>query len=94
MKINRVTQHFSCQSRTMRYFSLRNTTFHMAAPTIQADQSTSRTRIIFDLRDVLTPEEIAQFEENAAKAGSSNLTEHFLSLTLRLQKAATEGGAA
>lgn len=73
----------------MRYFSLRNTTFHMPTPAPQATTTTSRTRISFDLRDELTPEEISQFEESAAKAGSSNLTEHFLSLTLRLQKAAT-----
>ncbi len=56
----------------------------------QATPTTSRTRIVFDLRDELTPEEIAQFEESAAKAGSANLTEHFLGLTLRLQQAATK----
>jgi hypothetical protein len=64
----------------------------MPDQTTQAAPTASRTRIIFDLRDELTPEEIAQFEDNAAKAGSANLTEHFLSLTLRLQKAAIEAG--
>jgi hypothetical protein len=43
----------------------------------------SRTRVIFDLRDELTPEEIAAFEAAAAEAGRT-LTEHFLALTLRL----------
>jgi hypothetical protein len=43
----------------------------------------SRTRVVFDLRDELTPEEIAAFEAAAAAAGRS-LTEHFLALTLRL----------
>lgn len=49
-----------------------------------AETSTpSRTRVIFDLRDELTSEEIAAFEAAAAAAGRS-VTEHFLALTLRL----------
>lgn len=66
----------------------------MPDTTLPETTTTSRTRIVFDLRDELTPEEIAQFEDSAAKAGSVNLTEHFLSLTLRLQKAAIQGGDA
>jgi hypothetical protein len=44
----------------------------------------SKTRVVFDLRDELTPEEIAAFEASAQAAGAASLTEHFLNLTLRL----------
>lgn len=43
----------------------------------------SRTRIVFDLVDILTPEEIAAFEANAGAAQAPSLTEHFLNITLR-----------
>lgn len=44
----------------------------------------SRTRILFDLADVLTASEITQFEAAAHDAGAASLTEHLLNLTLRL----------
>jgi hypothetical protein len=46
---------------------------------------TSQTRILFDLSDELTPEEIEKFEAAAKAAGAENLTEHFLNLTLRVE---------
>lgn len=45
----------------------------------------SQTRIQFDLRDELTPEELKAFEAAAKAAGASNITEHFLNLTLRVE---------
>jgi len=42
----------------------------------------SRTRIVFDLRDELDAEELRAFEARAAEAGK-DLTDYFLSLTLR-----------
>ena len=51
-----------------------------ASPT---QPTTSQTRIVFDLRDELDPEEIAQFEENARNAGAASLTEHLLNLAIR-----------
>lgn len=48
------------------------------------DRPQSRTRIQFDLAEVLTPEELAQFEQAATDAGAPSLTEHFLNLTLRM----------
>ena len=44
----------------------------------------SKTRITFDLRDVLSPDELENFKAAAAQAKAPNLTEHFLDLTLRL----------
>jgi hypothetical protein len=44
---------------------------------------TSRTRVLFDLRDVLNPAELSKFEESAKQAGAASLTQHFLNLTLR-----------
>ncbi len=41
------------------------------------------TLISFDLAKVLTPEELAKFISAAKEAGSKNLTEHFLAITLR-----------
>jgi hypothetical protein len=46
---------------------------------------TSKTRILFDLADELTPEEIAAFEAAAKAAGAESITEHFLNLTLRVE---------
>lgn len=46
---------------------------------------TSKTLIRFDLADELTPEEIEKFEQAAQEAGASNITEHFLNLTLRVE---------
>lgn len=51
---------------------------------------TSQTRILFDLADELTTEEIEKFEAAAKESGES-LTEHFLNLTLRVPQ---EGRAA
>lgn len=48
-------------------------------------ESTSKTRILFDLADELTPEQIAAFEAAAAEAGAESITEHFLNLTLRVE---------
>jgi hypothetical protein len=47
---------------------------------------TSRTRIVFDLEDVLTIEELTQFQASADEAGTASLTEHLLNVTLRLEK--------
>ena len=55
----------------------------MSSPT--KEQPVSRTRIQFDLADVLTAEEIEKFQRAAAEAGAANLTEHFLNLTLRVE---------
>ncbi len=49
----------------------------------------SRTKIIFDLAAEITPDELTRFEASAAAAGTSNLTEHFLNLNLRLPKKIT-----
>lgn len=54
------------------------------ATEIPTERPQSRTRIQFDLAEVLTPEELAQFERAAKDAGAPSLTEHFLNLTLRL----------
>ena len=43
----------------------------------------SRTKVIFDLRDELTDEEISQFENAATEAGADSITEHFLNIALR-----------
>lgn len=40
---------------------------------------------MFDLAEVLTPEELAKFQAAAKEAGAPNLTEHFLNLTLRVK---------
>ncbi len=53
--------------------------------TDRSDRPQSRTRIQFDLADVLTPEEIEKFQRAAAEANAPSLTEHFLNLTLRVQ---------
>lgn len=42
------------------------------------------TLISFDLRKVLTDEELIKFQQSAKEAGAPNLTEHFLNLTLRV----------
>jgi hypothetical protein len=44
----------------------------------------SKTRIIFDLEDVLTPEELISFQRSAEEAHAPTLTDHLLNLTLRL----------
>lgn len=44
----------------------------------------ANTLISFDLRKILRPEEVCQFEESARKAGAKSLTEHFVNITLRL----------
>jgi hypothetical protein len=54
------------------------------------EKSASRTRVTFDLRDVLTPEEVEKFETSAREAGAASITEHFINLTLSIRK---EGGA-
>lgn len=51
-------------------------------PACGDSQSVSRTKIHFDLQDLLSPEEIAAFEAEAIKAGAETLTEHFLNITL------------
>lgn len=56
-----------------------------ATPYIYTDRApkkkTSRTRVLFDLADILTPEEIANFEASAIEAGVNNLTDHFINIT-------------
>lgn len=49
------------------------------------ERPVSKTRIQFDLNDVLSPEEVAQFEKAAVEANAESLTEHFLNLTLRVE---------
>jgi len=51
-------------------------------PKNQAPKS-SKTRILFDLADVLSPAEIEKFRESAEAAKAKSLTDHFLNLTLR-----------
>jgi hypothetical protein len=51
---------------------------------MNAEKTTSQTRILFDLADELTPEEIEKFEAGAKEAGKS-ITEHFLDLTIRVE---------
>lgn len=50
----------------------------------EEERPVSRTRIQFDLVDVLSREEVEQFEKAAEEAHAPNLTEHFLNLTLRV----------
>lgn len=45
----------------------------------------SKTRVLFDLADELSPEEIAAFEAAAKAAGADSITEHFLNLTIRVE---------
>ena len=47
---------------------------------------TSRTRIVFDLEDILTVEELLKFQASADEAGVRSLTEHLLNVTLRIDK--------
>lgn len=47
------------------------------------EKPASRTRITFDLEDVLTVAEVEKFTAAAAVSGAPTLTEHFLNLTLR-----------
>ncbi|MES2923718.1 MAG: hypothetical protein V4819_19340 [Verrucomicrobiota bacterium] len=47
-------------------------------------KTTSQTRVLFDLADELSPEEIEKFEAGA-KAAGKDITEHFLDLTLRVE---------
>lgn len=44
----------------------------------------AETLIAFDLRQVLTEEELQAFKANARQAGAPTLTEHFLNITLRI----------
>lgn len=50
----------------------------------QLQQKPANTLITFDLRQVLQPEELKQFQKAAKEAGAKDLTEHFLNLTLHL----------
>ena len=52
-----------------------------ATPSKQSNRT--QTRVIFDLAEVLTAEELAKFQEAAREAKAVSLTEHFLNLTLR-----------
>ncbi len=63
----------------------------MSTETITKQPKSSRTRILFDLSDVLSEEEISKFETSAKEAGARNLTDHFLNLTLRLPKQERSG---
>lgn len=49
----------------------------------KAQRTESRTRIIFDLADELSDEELRNFERNAAESGKE-LKDFFLDLTFRL----------
>ena len=55
----------------------------MTATTAKDSRPASQTKIVIDLADELTAEEIADFERSAKAAGAVNLTEHFLNLTIR-----------
>jgi hypothetical protein len=50
--------------------------------TAETTQEGSRTKIVFDLRDELDEEELRAFEARAEEAGK-DLTDYFLTLTLR-----------
>jgi hypothetical protein len=54
-----------------------------AISTTEETVSGSRTRVVFDLRDVLSDDELERFEASAREAGAPSLTDHFLNLTLR-----------
>lgn len=73
-------QLFCCNDLLCAIISLQKVTKAMPKA-----ESSSKTRIQFDLADELTPEEIAAFEAAAAEAGAASITEHFLNLTLRVQ---------
>lgn len=45
--------------------------------------SEDQTEVRFDLRSILTPDEITKFKEAAKAAGAKSLTEHFVNLTLK-----------
>jgi len=49
----------------------------------------SRSTILFDLEDELTPEQVARFKEAAKEAGV-DVKQHFLNLTLREVPRGTE----
>jgi hypothetical protein len=80
--ILRSAKFFLAESCATQYLFLRNARTSMN--TEQEDRPQSRTRILFDLADVLAPEEVEQFQRAAEEAGAKSLTEHFLNLTLRL----------
>jgi hypothetical protein len=61
----------------------------MSATAPQPTQERSQTKIVIDLADELTAEEIADFERSAKAAGAESLTEHFLNLTLRQDSTTT-----
>jgi hypothetical protein len=54
----------------------------------ETNQTESRTRIVFDLKDILTADELEQFLRSAEEAHAPNLREHFLNITLRTKQAA------
>lgn len=56
----------------------------MSTPTLPTTADESPTKVIFDLAQVLTAEELASFQQSAKEAGAATLTEHFLNLTLRI----------
>ena len=56
----------------------------METPIEMTPETSSPTRIEFDLAKVLTVEELSKFTEAARAAGAENLTEHFLNITLRV----------
>ena len=58
------------------------------ADSLSTSPTGSETRISFDLADVLSPDEIEKFKAAAKAADAPNLTEHFLDLTLRHERAA------
>lgn len=58
------------------------------ADSLATSPTGSETRISFDLADVLSADEIEKFKAAAAAANAPNLTEHFLDLTLRHERAA------
>lgn len=49
----------------------------------------TKTLISFDLKAVLSNQEIRKFEREAKKAGAKSLTDHFLNITVRLPKQRT-----
>jgi len=56
----------------------------METPIEITPETSSPTRIEFDLAKVLTPEELEKFANAAKSAGAASLTEHFLNITLRV----------
>lgn len=75
------SQLFSCETNEIAILYSR---YHEITAMPEEPKPTSQTHIQFDLADVLSPEELTQFEASAKEAKAENLTEFFLDITLRV----------